>query len=666
MPFDILVSLPSNGRHRHVNQAHEDLQRRIAALRTRFADVGARAAAAARALSATAPPPERLLDDLSAVGAEFAALRTAVLEQAASLARPPAPSSVMRLRDLESVTSAVIAAEGERARRAAWDVACENAVGVLDRVRSLIHREDQEFGGLLECQAKARELRTALTGPPPADLVERTTQLETQLRPFIALLALVDGWNRLDDEHCASLQDVIAQTFGRPLGLAALRGKLGHEGEATPTREAPRPAPAAAEPSEPPTRFFTAAAATEPIAPPTPIVAPAPPVVAPVPPPVPVPSPFVAPPAPPSPAPPPPAPVVDPARGTLLERVMPTARPVNDPWMQPSSDAQLEVEIRLNTDQVHVETPEERREREALLERLAAKNAQWWIRARTGYKDLVARGVSAPNAARDTLGKFPYLLSVPLQDTVKFSGGRLAEGYAILLQRIEKEEPEFVATALTRLNPQFTTGGNTDSYPLGQELYLYVVAQGRLYKTYPEFLKDVLAHVLPEPGVWLQGSIIDEDDATHVLTNDATPGSSAAGSRRLTAGRDRGTEQTFSVTTGPLTTRVFMVQADKLKLPTDVDIKLTENDSAADKAWIIVVPDSGKPEAAKRHRVGGTTVESLGKDNRSVFIAIFNSDPNTEKRYDLSITLKRKSAAPTKPDAAKHPATKQSPFAPKR
>ena len=345
---------------------------------------------------------------------------------------------------------------------------------------------------------------------------------------------------------------------------------------------------------------------------------------------------------------------------------MPPARPVNEPWMQPAGDAQLEVEIRLNTDQVHVETPEERREREALLERLAAKNAQWWIRARTGYKDLVARGVSAANAGRDTLGKFPFLLSVPLQETVKFAGGRLAEGYAILLQRIEKEEPEFVATALTRLNPQFTTGGNTDSYPLGQELYLYVVAQGRLYKTYPEFLKDVLAHVLPEPGVWLQGSIIDEDDATHVVTNDATPGSSAAESRRLTAGRDRGTEQTFSVTTGPLTTRVFMVQADKLKLPTDVDIKLKENDSAADKAWIIVVPDSGKPEAAKRHRVGGTTVESLGKDNRSVFIAVFNSDPNTEKRYDLSITLKRKSASPTKPDPAKHPATKQSPFAPKR
>jgi hypothetical protein len=636
-----------------VKEAHEDLQRRIAALRTRFAEVGARAAAASRALTATSPPPERLMDDLGAVSTEFAALRTAVLEQAATLPRPPAASSVMRLRDLESVTSAVIAAEAERGKRAAWDVACENARGVLDRVRALIHREDREFGGLLECQAKARELRTALTGAPAADLTEQTTLLEARLRPFIALVTLVDGWNRLDDDRCASLQDVIAQTFGRALGLAALRGKLGHEGE--PTREAPRPEPAA-EPVEPPAHLFTAAASTEPIAAPMPVVVP-PPVIAP--PPLPLPPP------PPRPAGPPP-PAVDPARGTPLERVMPAARPVNEPWVQPASDTPLEVEIRLNTDQVHVETPEERREREALLERLAAKNAQWWIRARTGLKDLVARGVSAPNAARDTLGKFPYLLSVPLQESVRFAGGRLAEGYAILLQRIEKEEPEFVATALTRLNPQFTTGGNTDSYPLGQELYLYVVAQGRLYKTYPEFLKDVLVHVLPEPGVWLQGSITDEDEATHIVTNDATPGSSAADTRRLTAGRDRSAEQTFSMTTGPLTTRVFIVQADKLKMPTDVDIRLKEHDSASDKAWIIVLPDGGKPEAAKRHRVGGTTVESLGKDNRAIFIAVFNSDPNTEKRYDLSITLKRKTAAPGKPDPAKQPATKQSPFAPKR
>src|SRR5206468_1399225 len=80
----------------------------------------------------------------------------------------------------------------------------------------------------------------------------------------------------------------------------------------------------------------------------------------------------------------------------------------------------------------------------------------------------------AAEAARDTLERFPYLLSVPLAKSDEFDDGRLAEGYAILLQRLEKEEPGFVREALTRLNPQFTTRARNETYPLGQELYLYV------------------------------------------------------------------------------------------------------------------------------------------------------------------------------------------------
>jgi hypothetical protein len=530
-------------------------------------------------------------------------------------------------------------------------------------VRALIHREDQEFPGLAECQAKARELQGALAAPS-GDLAQQASALESRLRPFVALITLVDGWNRLDDDRCASLQDVISQTFGRPLGLAALRGKLGHEGEMRAAPEPPRPAPIAAEPVAPPTRLFTAAA-SQPLAAPAPVVA-APSVVAP--PPMVAPPPVVAPPAPPPRPPlvaPPPVvaePVVEPPRRPPRPILPPS---LDEPWANsPVPDGPAEVEIRLNSEQVHVETPSERREREALLERLAAKNAQWWIRARTAYKALAARDVSPANAARETLGKFPYLLAVPLQRSVDFAGGRLAEGYAILLQRIDKEEAGFVDSALTRLNPQFTTGGKTDSYPLGQELYLYVVAQGRLYKTYPEFLKDVLGHVLPEPGVWLQGAITEGDDETHVVTNGSTPGSGTDDTRRVTSARDRSAEHTFNVTTGPLTSRIFTVQADTLKQPADVEIKLKENDSASDKAWVIQAAAGGKPDA-KRLRAGGTTVESLGKDVGSVVIAVFNSDPNTDKLYELSITLKRKTANPlaAKPDASKQ---RPSPFAPRR
>jgi hypothetical protein len=618
-----------------VKQAHQDLQRRIAALRTRFAEVGARAAAASRALQGASPPPDRLLQELSDVGAEFNVLRAAILEEAAVLSRPPAASSITRLRDLESVTAAVIAAEEERGKRAAWDVARESASSVLDRAQTVIHREDRDFAGLAECKAKAREIQASLAGTPPADVGQQTANLDTRLRPFVALVTLIEGWNRLDDERCASLQDVIAQAFGRPLGLAALRGKLGYEGEApsAPERTAP------AERAKPPSRLFSAAAAGPVAAEPAAAPAPA--------------------------APPPPPPVIEPPipLPPTVERRPPAPARFDEPWNAPPDSA--EVEIRLNSDQVHVETPEERREREALLERLAAKNAQWWVRARTAFNALVTRNVTPANAAREMLAKYPYLLSVPLLKSVDFAGGKLAEGYAILLQRIEKEEAGFVESALTRLNPQFTTGGKSDSYPLGQELYLYVVAQGRLYKTYPEFVKDVLGHVTPEPGVWLQGSMTVDDDEVQVLTNLTSPGGGVADTRKLTNPRDRGAEQVFSVSTGPLTTRVFSVETDKLKVATDVEIKLKEGDTASDKAWIIPTPMTGKPEAPRRHKAGGTTIEAFGKDFRTILVAVFNSDPNSEKRYDLAITLKSKTPPPGAAKAAAA-APKQSPFAPKR
>jgi hypothetical protein len=651
-----------------VKQAHEDLTRRIAALRTRFAEVGARAAAAARAVTATSLPPERLLEDLNAVGAEFAEVRAAVLEQAAILPRPPAPSSITRLRDLESVAAALVAAEEERVRQSRWDVARENAAAVLDRVRTLIHREDREFPGLAECQAKARELEGALGPEPPADLAERTTMLEARLRPFIALVTLVEGWNRLDDDRCAALQDVIAQTFGRPLGLAALRGKLGHEGEVVAAAVAAAP-PAPPEPIAPPAPV----APPEPIAPPEPVarlepVAPAAPVAPPEPvTPAPVASRPVEPPVVPPPAPVVAAPAEAPPAAEAPARPRQILPPsLDEPWATTPSGAETsgEVEIRLKADHVHVETEQERSAREALLERLAAKNAQWWIRARTAYKTLAARDVSPANAAREALSKFPYLLSVPLQNSVEFAGGKLAEGYAILLQRIEKEEADFVETALTRLNPQFTTGGKTDTYPLGQELYLYVVAQGRLYKTFPEFLKEVLGHVLPEPGIWVQGSITEGDEATQILLNGATPGSTAESTRRLTDARERAEEHKFAVSTGPLTTRVFTLQADALKQPLDVDIKLTENQAPSDKAWIIPMPVSGRAEP-RRHRAGGSTVEGFGKDVRSIVVALFNSDPNTEKKYELGVALKGKGPLPGKLDPTK-PAARQSPFAARR
>jgi hypothetical protein len=583
----------------------DDLRQRLVALRARFGDVGARAAAAAPDVQVSVIPGETLVDDLRTTLVDFEELRRAIVAELSAYPNTPDPTKLGTLKALEAVLGAMERVEAEQVRRAEWETARDNALAVLDRVMTLIHREDRDSAALSECQAQARELHEALASAPAGDV----EQLGAHLRPFENLVALADGWNALDDERCASLQDSITQSFGRPLALAALRGKLGQETEVTadpePTyEEAVDPAPAAPAPRM--------------------AAAPATPAAAPVKP----------------------------------------SSPPDDDRVAPPPGSPLLVELRASGERVQVETPQERRAREALLERLAADGARWWVRARAGWESLVQRGVSAAEAARDTLKRFPHLLSVPLSRSDEFDSGRLAEGYAILLQRLEKEEPGFVKGALARLNPGLTGRMIDESFPLGQELYQYIVAEGRLYKTFPELLRDVLVHALPEPGLWLQANITETNDSTTIVTRPERPGGQQEASRTLTHAAERFTAHAFSVTTGPLTTRVFSVQAGELAEPTDIEIQLKENGAAMDRAWIVVAPMSGKPEAPRKHRAGGTKLEQLGRQVRAVWIATFNSDPSTDKTYELTLTLSRKAAAPAKPEvkAAPAEASKPSPF----
>lgn len=570
----------------------DELRQRLVALRTRFGEVGARAAAAAAELGDSVAPAEALVDELRGTATEFDALRHAIVNELSAFPNTPDPAKLSTLKALDAVLTAMERVRAEHARRAAWEAARDEAVGVLDRVLALTHREESDLPALAECQAKASELREALATAPAGDVA----QLGAHLRPFDELVTLAEGWNQLDDEQCASLHDAITENFGRQLGLAALRGKLGREGEA----------PAAPEPI--------------PVAPPSPVVA-APPQ-----------TPAVA------------APAAAPAGGR-------TKAPPGSP---------LVVEIRMSGQQVQVETPEEQREREELLERLAADGARWWVGARAGWESLAQRGVPAAEAMRETLKRFPHLLSVPLARSDEYESGRLSEGYGILLQRLEKEEPGFVRGALTRINPQLAGRKIDERFPLGQELYQYIVAEGRLYKTFPELLRDVLVHALPEPGLWLQGTITETDGATTIVTHPEEPGGRREEVRTLTTVAERAATHTFSITTGPLTARIFSVQASELTRAADVEIQLKENGTPTDRAWIVVTPVTGKAEPPRKHRAGGTKIEHLGTQQRAVWVAAFNSDPNADKTYEVTVSLKSKLGMPAPPPP---PAQKSEPEA---
>ena len=656
-----------------LKQAHEDFSRRLSALRADFTALGTRAADAAAALAARLPPPLALIDELSAARDAFAELRHEIVEHAGALALVLDSERLTTLRDLEPVLAAIGTAEARQEQREAWEEARESALVLLDRVMTLVHREDKGLGGLEECQARARELHRALSGRVPDDLEHETVMLSAKLRPFVELLALVDGWNVLDDNRCAFLQDAITESFSRPLALAALRGKLGFEGEpARPQARAGDRGPARESAALP------AAHGDDTATPHTgPAYAFAPngvddgalhvsqagayPTLAAAPPPVTLPAGDA--PMPGSGGPLPGSAVV--SRGTpgviasgggvLVSAAGGGAGVAGGGAAVAGAGNSLVLEIRLSGDKINVETPEARREREDLLERLAHDNARWWIAARSGWEAMLERGATFADGAYDFLHRFPTLLSIPLQASAD-GAESVAEGYALLLAHIEKHEEGFVREALTRLNPQFATREKDQSYPLGQELYLYVVAEGRLYKTYPDFVKEVIVNALPQAKPWVQGGLIERDDETRRFTRPQRVGSSEEQTETVTGWKERTEPHRFTVTVEPLTTRFFTLQlAGPLEDPPDVEIRLRENDAPTDHAWLITLPMPGQvqPLAPRRHRTGGTTLPGLGREFSGLWISVFNADASHDRHYELEVTLRRK--PPT--DLSKEPDT---------
>jgi hypothetical protein len=207
---------------RQTNSRLDRLRQRLIALRTRFNDVGARAALAAVGVAASVMPDEVLLAELRAIGGDFDALRQAIVDELAGFPNTPDAATLSTLQALDVVLSAMERLQAEPAPYATWEVARDEALSVLERVMRLVHCEGQEATILIQCQAHARELHGAFAEAPSGDV----TRLGEHVRPFLELITLADGYNELHDNECVALIEGIAQNFGRPLALAALRGKL--------------------------------------------------------------------------------------------------------------------------------------------------------------------------------------------------------------------------------------------------------------------------------------------------------------------------------------------------------------------------------------------------------------------------------------------------------
>jgi len=565
----------------------EDLARHLAEIAKRFASLAAALGQAARELQVSGTlPPESLPEVLASARREFVDMRAGVIEAARALSvGAPTAGEIDSLKKLEPVVQAVVAAIAAEEKRQAATETRKRALTVLDRVLAVSHADDPRFAALAQCQAQAKDLRQTVNDPKtletlnPASIIEGTT-------PFAALLTLIDSRDEIDDDRFATLEDTVKQAFGRPMAVAATRGKLVIKGTAA---AAP---PASARPAAAP---------------------PAPSVSAPSPAPAPAPS--------------------APQPRTLEEAfraATPSGAPAEPAHAPPLPTAQ---------DAVMAAAAEEAGAAQAVGQAAQDEAAQWWVSAWARWTSWKGT-VSFNDAVKQELQKYAYILSVPLQKSTDYEEGLLAYGYSILLEFVERQTPGFVAKALNSLKT-FAPGPGKS---VGAHLYGYLVTEGRLAELYPEFVKSVLVAAVPEPGVWTQARILESTVETRVFTHpSARIGDAENNSQRLTQDRQRFTDHRFQVSAPPLTARFFAVAGD-LREPRSIDVKLIDGRQDSDQAWLLTMPPAGRADLKSellRLAPEGTSVPGLGRDYATLWVAVFNADPGAEKKYELMLGIRK-------------------------
>lgn len=557
----------------------DEIARELAALNQRFVDLGAKLGEAAQALDATgAPPANGLVEALAGARGQFVQLRAQALSAADAAGVPPPPEP-QSLNELEPLLAAIGEALRGRARREALEHARQAAVTTIDRVLAIVHQDDPAFSTLVACHAQAREARAAILALTELES-DDARQVTDGVRAFTDLLTMVENREGLDDDRYAQLEESVSRGFGRALAVAAARGRIGFEREFAEPPPPPEPAP---EPAEEPSE----------------------------------------------------------AVPTEIEAVLASAAEATAealPLESEESELPEEPEPPSESSAVEERAPEP----EVATDPSAPdETAQWWLAAWARWSGWKSSHDFAA-AVREELGKYPYLLSVPIQKSPEYEDGLLAYGYSILMDHVERQNPGCVGNALNSLKPGQTR-------PVGEQLYDYLITEGRLRETYADFVKNTLVAAVPEPGVWFQFRILESKEDTRILQRpSARIGDTELSGQRLASDGQRYNEHKFKMTLGPLTTRFVLVSAD-VKEARGAGFKLVGDGAPCDSGWVVSVSvgnrASGKNEA---RRIGedGLHVPGLGKDHPALWVAVFNPDTAADRRYELSVFLRKDAKSP--------------------
>ncbi len=170
-------------------------------------------------------PSDTLIDEIATSRKSFTELRDKAIELVGLMAGLPqkAPEEISSMKDLESLLQLVVETQRKKAQE---EKARVRALTVLDRILSLIHRDQAVFAPLEEVQSKAKALRETLRTHDGPELHPDIQPLAQGRHALAELLALVEGCEDLDDDLWLLLKHAVAENFGKSVAMSAARGKL--------------------------------------------------------------------------------------------------------------------------------------------------------------------------------------------------------------------------------------------------------------------------------------------------------------------------------------------------------------------------------------------------------------------------------------------------------
>ena len=269
---------------------------------------------------------------------------------------------------------------------------------------------------------------------------------------------------------------------------------------------------------------------------------------------------------------------------------------------------------------------------------------RWWYESTAEWAGLNSRGLSFSDMVQQEFSIFPYVLSVPIQESNSYNEGLVPYGYALLIDHVVHQKPAYLSEVLSALSSKTVIG----QLYSGDQVYDHMVASGRLTQTYPDFVKDVVLATIPYPGLyhpWAQGGITETDAETRISRDRLNKSGERTTSWDQVKDQTlRARGHTFSVTMPPLTTLFFTIRSTNLTEATTVGVSLNEDGAASDNAWLITTLGEGmRGPQPPPSRTGFSPISfpGLGKNYASLWVAVFNPDPDTTKNYDLTINLKK-------------------------